>query len=107
MIAFETHTHTGSQFVQSSVERIQSFLTRFHFPAHSTSTTESYLLELLNPRDEASTVESQKVQEFISHCLQHQDDLSLDPNGRAWCSNIPLAVGSWSSNTNSSLEGAT
>ena len=47
----------GSQFIHSSVQRIQNFLTRFKFPADATSTTQNYLHDLLSPRRNRTTIE--------------------------------------------------
>ena len=57
MICTCSQSPAGSQFIHSSVERIQSFLTRFRFPADAASTTQSYLHDLLSPRGSKTTIE--------------------------------------------------
>ena len=53
------------------MERVQSFLARFHQHSPSFSnTTQLFLQELLSPRGERQTLEATKIQEYVNECLQ-------------------------------------
>lgn len=51
--------------------KIQSFLSRYQFPSHTPSTTQTYLQEVLMRRGDRVTLEAQKVQEYVHDCLQN------------------------------------
>ena len=63
-------THTGSQFVQSSVQRIQTFFSQLQFNTTTSERTRAFLVELLDPKGVKMTLEAQKLQEYVAQCLQ-------------------------------------
>lgn len=67
------YTCTGSTFLISSVQRIQAFMSRFMFETPNQDRTVAYLQELLNPRGDKSTLESQKIREYVGVCLANMD----------------------------------
>ncbi len=73
MLPHSTRTHTGSLFLKSSVDRIQSFMSRFSFQTPLEDRTATYLQELLNPRGDKTTLEAQKIQEYVRVCLSNMD----------------------------------
>ena len=62
--------YTGSQFVHSSVQRIQAFFSQLQFNTTTSERTRAFLMELLDPKGERMTLESQKIQEYVGQCLQ-------------------------------------
>ena len=67
------HTHTGSLFLRSSIQRIHSFLSRFTFETPLQDRTRLFLEELLNPRGGKTTLEAQKIEEYVRECIQNMD----------------------------------
>ena len=61
---------SGSQFVHSSVQRIQTFFSQLQFNTTTSDRTRAFLMELLDPKGERMTLESQKIHEYVGQCLQ-------------------------------------
>jgi hypothetical protein len=63
----------ASQLAHSSISQAQELLSRLQHQSYSSRTTHTYIHELLNPRGDKTTLESQKVQEYVAECFQHAE----------------------------------
>ena len=72
----------ASQLVHSNALKIQSFLSRHQFPSHTSTTTQIYLQEVLTQRGDRTTLEAQKVQEYVNECM-HNSRAELE-SGMLW-----------------------